>query len=442
MKPLEDSELCAGDYCLWKDLVGNSAMPVFSLGFSKGMLRASTLLALLCQWWQEGSGSLLLQAFEKMRNSLACIYIHHVKHSTLENEVFHNFRTSLRGSIRKPPHMLTWVSVLSTLKGKGYEDSAAVIGRFNQTVAKAQQLIGSKAVAVGNLLFHLPPDVLSFLHTHVSQHGWEQCALSDDNLASKKILPNFVFKPVHKSWKPLCAMSIDVTKLIFRRIFAEFEGNPAANRKLPKMRVDQIAESACVLVNLTKQLCEQFPIPMAHAETEILDQWVASHTGLELEMHEIMAEKRATLNVTDIRFFRAVVESHQCKIPVNSSNAVEIQLTQLDQDKFDLVMKQLDYDMAAFRTYKSKMENFRTSVHHTKVDWRRKRKEEANQWVTSWLAKKSSIFTYKDEQTAHLLEKVQEEMAQVIKNAGLKGSNTAPGTNTGLKFCFQERTHL
>ena len=132
-----------------------------------------------------------------------------------------------------------------------------MIGRFNQTVAKAQQLLGNKAIAVRNLLFHLPPDVFSFLHSHVAQHGWEQCALSDDNLASKKILPNFVFKPAHKCWKPLC-----------------IEGNPSASRKLPKMRVEQTAD------------CEEFPILMTHAETEILDQCVANHAGLELEMHE------------------------------------------------------------------------------------------------------------------------------------------------------------
>ena len=65
------------------------------------------------------SGSLLLQAFEKLRNSLACVYIHDVKHSTLESEVFDNFWTSLRGSIGRPPHMLTWVSVFSTLEGQG-----------------------------------------------------------------------------------------------------------------------------------------------------------------------------------------------------------------------------------------------------------------------------------------------------------------------------------
>ena len=93
-------------------------MPVFSLGFSQGVFRSSALMALLCQWWKEGSGSLQLQAFEKLRNSLAFIYIHDVKHCTLESEVFHNFRTSLRGSIGRPPHMLTWVSLFSTLEGQ------------------------------------------------------------------------------------------------------------------------------------------------------------------------------------------------------------------------------------------------------------------------------------------------------------------------------------
>ena len=425
VKLLEDSDLPEGNGCPWSTDVGPDGLPTFCLGFSKGMLRASTLLALLCQWWSDGMADLLLQTLDKLRKSLKCVFVYFTKHNTLEHEVFHNFRTSLRGSIRKPPNLLTWVGVLDKLRNKGYEDAAAVISRFNLTVAKSSQLVGTKANTVANLLFHFDEELVSLLQSHVSKYGWENCALSDDNLSSKKILPNYVHKAPHKQWKTFCTMSLSVTKLLFQRLFADYARNPASRKKLVRASLDDLSETAALVWNLAKMLCEQFPIPMAVAEAEILKKWVDANSGLELELHEVAVEKRQSLNVNDIRFFRDVIESHQGKTPVVDSGAVELQLSQLDFDKYQLTVKQLDYDIQAFRTYKSKLNNYDTNVHHTKVDWRKKRQEEAKQWVLSWLAKKCSMCCFDETQEGALLQVLQDASTELLRRSGLNERNVA-----------------
>ena len=40
------------------------------------------------------------------------------------DEIFENFRLSARGSIRKPPNCLTWVSALLSLQNAGDKDSS------------------------------------------------------------------------------------------------------------------------------------------------------------------------------------------------------------------------------------------------------------------------------------------------------------------------------
>ena len=163
-QPLQCKLLAAGtmepDNYPWKSLCASQPIPAFSLAFTKGMLRASTVLALLCQWWQEGCADILLRSFPHIKETCSTVYVYHVQHLTLQDEVFHNFRLSLKGSIRKPPNFLTWIQVLTKLKSCGYEDSAAVIARFNLTVAKSMQLAGQKATAVGNLMNLMPPEVL------------------------------------------------------------------------------------------------------------------------------------------------------------------------------------------------------------------------------------------------------------------------------------------
>ncbi|CAJ1446520.1 unnamed protein product [Effrenium voratum] len=142
----------------WAAAANGLPIHPFSLGYVKGMLRGSTILALLYMFWQDGQGLqlLVLETFSNLRTSCGVVYVHHIKHFSLQDEVFYNFRVSLRGSIRRPPNLLTWVGTLSQLKQKGYEDSAAVISRFNSGVGKSFQLVGSKATAIGNLMSLFP----------------------------------------------------------------------------------------------------------------------------------------------------------------------------------------------------------------------------------------------------------------------------------------------
>ena len=272
----------------WVAVANGLPIHPFSLGYVKGMLRGSTILALLHMFWQDGQGLQLLEMFDKLKASCQAIYVHHIKHVSLQDEVFYNFRVSLRGAIRRPPNLLTWVGTLSQLKQKGYEDSAAVISRFNSGVAKNFQLVGSKATAIGNLMTLFPADLLALLQNHVSKYGWDSCVLSDDNLSTKKILPNFVHKSPRKSWKKFAAMSVTSTTLTFRRLMRDFgKASPHGRRKADKATVEGLAEMAALVVNLSKQLAELFPLKQADLEAEIYDKWVEGSPGLDLELHEV-----------------------------------------------------------------------------------------------------------------------------------------------------------
>ena len=292
-------------YCPWSSSEGvRDPMGAFSLGYSKGMLRATTLLSLLLLWYEDGSADKFLASFEKLRTTISKIYVHAVAYPSLAEEIFANFRMSLRGAIRKPPNMLTWITVLQNLKGHGYEDSGTVISRYNASVGPSSQLVGAKAVAVANLMSQFPQDLLDLLAQHVSSCSWEHGGLSDDVLSSKKILPNHQFRAPHKQWKKWTAASVESSKLTMRRLICDFEKQKGKRRKADRAQVDQLAEMACLLVNLTNALKEQFPFKMEDVDKEIYNKWVDACPGLELELHEAQAEKRAGLSPLDVKFLR------------------------------------------------------------------------------------------------------------------------------------------
>ena len=66
----------------------------------------------------------------------------------------------------------------------------------------AQQLRGSKAVAVKTVSERMPSSILSLLLQHVGSCGdYESSALSDDILSTKRIYPGFLFRStITKDW--------------------------------------------------------------------------------------------------------------------------------------------------------------------------------------------------------------------------------------------------
>ena len=407
----------------WKSEAAGIPLPPFSLGYVKGSLRCATLMALLLLLWEEGGPA--LQAFPKFMASLKGIYVRHIQHQTVQDEVFQNFKMSLRGSIRRPPKLLTWVLTLMSLKNHGYEDSAAVIGRFNSSVGSSFQLVKSKAVAVGNLLTHFPADVLMCMQGHVSRYGWDHCALSDENLSSKKILPVHTHRSPRKAWKRFAGMSVEATSLTFRRLFTDFDSNPHGRRKADKATLEMLAETAALLVNLAQVLMESFPVKKEDVEAQIYGAWVAGHMGLDMELHEMVSEKKESLAVTDVKFFRGVVEATQAKIPVPDAQQEQLQLSALEKDKYDLAVRQISYDRQAFRVYKAKVENFETHVHLAKVDWKQKRREDARSHLQAWLSSKMSVFSYDVKEPGALTTELHTLLGQVLRNAGLQASQTA-----------------
>ena len=79
----------------WASFVSGAPLPPFGLGYVKGMLRATTCLALLHLFWADGKGTALLRTFSKIKESCEVIYVQHVVLPSLENEIVNNFLLSI-----------------------------------------------------------------------------------------------------------------------------------------------------------------------------------------------------------------------------------------------------------------------------------------------------------------------------------------------------------
>ena len=77
---------------------------------------------------------------------------------------------------------------------------------------------------------------------------------------------------------------------------------------------------------------------------------------VELELSSALREKSAAFCMRDLGCVAAILDAHNSKCPVHSVGPMDI--TNIQQDAFDLVMRQLEYDYKAFKVWQGKMKNY------------------------------------------------------------------------------------
>ena len=139
-------------------------------------------------------------ALPKLYASSRAIHCHHTRYDAIRDEVFANFAASVRGSIRKPPHTLQWATSLKKLGATDDVTAQAIIKAWNARSSRAGQLVGARSIGVRNILSLMPSSVQEMIVSHISECGWENSALSDDVLQSKKLYPPHAFRTTCQEW--------------------------------------------------------------------------------------------------------------------------------------------------------------------------------------------------------------------------------------------------
>lgn len=379
----------------WCQEAAGMPLPVFSLGYVKGAARGMTMLALLALLYHDDM-SMVNEVL--LRSLVSGVCVQHAKESSLQEEVLTNFRISIRGSLRRAPSLVTWVGVLANLQKHGYSEPADLIRKYNATVPKPQQLVGGRAVAVKNMLTSFPADALTMLMGHVSKHGWEGCAFTEDALSSRKILPDFTPRGSSKAWNARLKLDAFIVNLLFKRVVHEWDNAHGTHRKMDKQSLENLAEQAALLVNATRELTGKFPLPDAMLET-LYGQWVQGRPSTCLQLQELLIDKPEPLDLPSIPCFRELVDQwRQSKGPLaDPAAAVPSQLLQqatLEADAWTLVKRQLEYDQQAWRVFLQKKASVEAAVYHQRLEWRRKIFEDSRAECTQWFQQWSQVATY------------------------------------------------
>ena len=301
LKLLPTREL-AGFQPLWTSLCEGKEGNILSyqsVGFRKGQARVLTMLALCHLFYVDGGIDVIRHEFSGFFQSLSDIHAHVLEPTALQNEVILNFMLSSRGSIRKPPNTLTWVSTLKNLRDQaGFSDFDGLAKEFNKGVGSKLQLVGQKAMTVRLIVNAYPEPVVDLLVDHVGETGWEKACVNEDILGSKKMIPGWANKSPTKAWTRRGTVTPESMLLGFQKAIKEHQRLPLAARRPPqKQTMEQLSEKAAVVHALFKEIMETVPIDTDRLHADFVQKWVNGSIDLDLQISEAIYEKRPEFKV-------------------------------------------------------------------------------------------------------------------------------------------------
>ena len=156
LKPTAENPNGIGFEKLW-DGDQNGTLPPHSLGYVKGMARSCTILTILhlAHSHSHDLGNL----HPKLYTSCLRVWAVHSPESSKRCIALKNAKLSARGSIRKPPNVITILFMGKRLADCGDTDFPAFLKAFNQQSSRAHQVVGKKAMAL-KLLLNAPSEVM------------------------------------------------------------------------------------------------------------------------------------------------------------------------------------------------------------------------------------------------------------------------------------------
>ena len=133
---------------------GGQPLGTFSLGYLKGMARATAALALLHRIFVLEVD--LKSVHPVLHESIRAVSVHHVSMGSKLAEALQNMKLSARGSIRKKTNIIQTVVIVKNLLQHGLSDYQVLVRRWNEMSAENDHIIGKRAMAL-KLLFESAP---------------------------------------------------------------------------------------------------------------------------------------------------------------------------------------------------------------------------------------------------------------------------------------------
>jgi len=369
-------------------------LKVHSLGFIKGQARMQVLYSILAWCWSHDVN--LKVAHPKLYETCRTVYAHPMRTANKIDEAMLNMKLSVRGAIRKQNNTIQCVMMVKALYQHGLNDIACFIRKWNSQSPKSSQFQGKKAMSLKLLFGQAPAAVLDDILHHVEVAGWDCAWCSDDNLANKKLYPRFQFPGGCKMWAIWLKTSDESMKCMVARASHVQETSPLyMRRKLDSSDVESLSERAAVLLGMAAELKIRVPVSDDAVHALWVKPWMTGSQQVDLELQASILDKVSGFDVSKVPTLKRIIDQHVFSSPlqVSSSSAESLKV-----DEFELLLKQLNYDIEVYLTWTKKISTVTGARYFKEQEHKLNVKIETDRVAQNFLNSCCCILVLSDEQ--------------------------------------------
>ena len=189
-------------------------------------------------------------------------------------------------------------------------------------------------------------------------------------------------------------------------------------RKVDRMQWDRLAEEAACVVHMAEEVLALMPVSPEVLREKWLDAYIQGDQAVSVEVQSAIMGRSAN-NIRDIGTLNGLMTQHASTCPVPQKDTVCMQ--QLERDSFDLVMRQLNYDLQALKVARSKRASWSTSVYHAKLQHRVQLHEQSVAAANHFMQNHVKVICA--ENSDDMLREFQNHRQSVVNRLRLEQSN-------------------
>ena len=284
--------------------------------------------------------------------------------------------------------------MLREVCGSGSHTAASLVKMWNDQATKDHKIQGAKMVSLMQLL-SLSGDCMDVLQSFISNFGWETSPLSEDSLASKKILPNFAPRISNKTWQTRLKTSDGSFLLMMHALASRWKAkNVVLRHRMEKSILEEFASLAAFVHNVCFELQGQISISDAEIQKSLREPFINGDPNLETELRGLLLEKNERFVIQEISLVRDVMSQHS-KLGGDAMEEgperLELAAAQLENDSLDLLLKKMEHDKRMFNNYLAAKADVMILQQQQELEWACTRSSEARAFAKSWVAENFRI---------------------------------------------------
>ena len=144
-------------------------------------------------------------------------------------------------------------------------------------------------------------------------------------------------------------------------------------RKCDRSKMEEKMHVSAILHALSADLKSQFPVPQEEIMNSIVTPWIdGSAATVEMEILEALREKKTNFTCTDVQAFNELKQKTLKQSPLNQTKDTTLTTETVENNAFELLTRQCEYDIQAFKVWKGKVSSIEHHAFHLRLESRQK----------------------------------------------------------------------